>query len=354
MFNRKKPKSRKAQKKPRNLREYLLNLYKDPLTFSNSIEGLYQSAKKNNNYNFTFTREDIREFLKTQSTYQQLQPIQKEYKQQKRTVIKDRNLKWQMDLIDMRNYADDNNGVQYLLTIIDVFSKYAMVFPLKDKKGKRVAKILRKIFDYQKPLILLSDNGLEFINWKVKNIIDLFGVHHFSTYPYTPLGIIERINKTIKSKIFAYMNINHTRKYVDVLDLLLQNYNKSRHSTIKDQPSYIQFCEGLECDERKSRVYSELKYIDEKINATARNLIVPYEIGDAVRVVAYFDPRLTRFEQFNLYKVYHKIKNPKWTDEIYYVRDIYEDGYIIKYVLKDVDDKPIQRKYYHHELQKIF
>ena len=136
MFNRKKPKSRKAQKKPRNLREYLLNLYKDPLTFSNSIEGLYQSAKKNNNYNFTFTREDIREFLKTQSTYQQLQPIQKEYKQQKRTVIKDRNLKWQMDLIDMRNYADDNNSVQYLLTIINVFSKYAIVFLLKDKKGK--------------------------------------------------------------------------------------------------------------------------------------------------------------------------------------------------------------------------
>ena len=36
----------------------------------------------------------------------------------------------------MRNYADDNNSVQYLLTIINVFSKYAIVFLLKDKKGK--------------------------------------------------------------------------------------------------------------------------------------------------------------------------------------------------------------------------
>ena len=107
------------------------------------------------------------------------------------------------------------------------------------------------------------------------------------------------------------MNINNTRTYVYVLDLLLQNYNKTRHSTIKDYPSYIQFCDGSECDERKNRVHNELKYIDEKINAPARNLIEPYTIGDAVQVIAYYDPRLSRFEQFNLYKVFHKIKNPK-------------------------------------------
>ena len=54
---------------------------------------------------------------------------------------------------------------------------------------------------------MLSDNEPEFLNWKVENITNLFGVHHLTTYPYTPLGIIERFNKTIKSIIFAYINI---------------------------------------------------------------------------------------------------------------------------------------------------
>ncbi len=116
------------------LREYLNILYRNPLTFSNSIEGLYQSATKRNKWKFLITREDIRQFLSTQPAYELVQPIKK-YKRQKRTVVDDRNRKYQMDLIDFRHFTKYNEGVQYLFTMIDVFSKYAFVFPLQSKSA---------------------------------------------------------------------------------------------------------------------------------------------------------------------------------------------------------------------------
>jgi len=342
-------------KKPNNLREYLNTLYKNPLTFSNSIEGLYQSATKHNRWNFLITRDDIRQFLSTQPAYELVQPIKK-YKQQKRTVVDDRNRKYQMDLIDFRHYAAQDEGVQYLFTMIDVFSKYAFVFPLQNKSSSHVAKILALVFKYQKPVILLSDNGKEFVNKKVKRVTNRFGVHHFTTYPYTPLGIIERFNKTIKNKLFAYMKINNTQRYIDVLDQIVLNYNKTKHSTIQEIPSYIHFCsdDQKECQRSREQKHQRLQNIDEKINATARNHFTPYQIGDAVRVVAYLDPEMSRFDQFNAYKVYHKIKNPKWTDKIYLISRIYYDGYIVKYKVKGSKDNETLRKYYHHELQPVF
>ena len=208
-----------------------------------------------------------------------------------------------MDLIDLRHYTTFNDGVQYLLTIIDVFSKYAMVFPLKTKQGKEVAKILKIIFGVMKPRILLSDNGKEFLNSSISKITNKFQVYHITSYSYTPLGQIERFNKTIKSKIFAYMNINSTQKYIDVLDLILQNYNKTKHSTTKDQPSFVHFCNDRqqECVESRKWIYQHLQNIDEKINIPVLNQITLYSIGNAVRVISYLDPTMTKKKQFVAY-----------------------------------------------------
>mgnify|MGYP001104089841 FL=1 len=128
--------------------------------------------------------------------------------------------------MDFQHYTAQNEGVQYLFTMIDVFSKYAFVFLLQNKTSSHVAKILSLVFKYQKPVILLSDNSKEFVNKKVKRVMNRFGVHHYTTYPYTSLGIIECFNKTIKNKLFAYIKINNTQRYIDVLDQIVLNYNK--------------------------------------------------------------------------------------------------------------------------------
>jgi len=80
-----------------------------------------------------------------------------------------RNIKWQMDLITMSSYSSNNDGCNYLFTIIDVFSKYAFVFPIPTKEAIEVVHILEILFaDGIKPKILLSDNGSEFKNAIVK------------------------------------------------------------------------------------------------------------------------------------------------------------------------------------------
>jgi len=77
-----------------------------------------------------------------------------------------------MNLVDLRPYASENENVKYLFTIIDVFSKYAIVFLLENKKRETVAWFLQMLFQHQKPNILLSDNGKEFLNASVKQVTD--------------------------------------------------------------------------------------------------------------------------------------------------------------------------------------
>ena len=85
------------------------------------------------------------------------------------------------------------------------------------------------------------------------------------------------------------------------------------------------------------------------MNASVLNQIVPYTIGNVVRVVSYLDSTMTRKEQFIAYQVFHKIKNPKWTNEIYFINKVHQDGYIIKYTIVS-SKREVIKKYYHYEL----
>ncbi|PRP73075.1 hypothetical protein PROFUN_16785, partial [Planoprotostelium fungivorum] len=137
---------------------------------------LYRSASRHNVFKLEFTVDDIRIFLSYQSTYKRHLGFNLQYKQQKHTVVHRPMVKWQMDLADMQNSAEYNDGTNYLLTIIDVFSKYALAIPLQNKQGKTIARALDHIFKIKinnkayKPMILLSDNGKEFIAKEVKQL----------------------------------------------------------------------------------------------------------------------------------------------------------------------------------------
>ena len=78
---------------------------------------------------------------------------------------------WAADLVDMKAFAKDNEGVKYLLTVLDVFSKYGWILPLKTKTGVEVANALRHIFKERKPEKLWVDKGKEFYNKDVKSLI---------------------------------------------------------------------------------------------------------------------------------------------------------------------------------------
>ena len=81
---------------------------------------------------------------------------------------------WASDLIDMQTFSQWNNGIKYLLMVIDVFSKYGWIEPLKNKKGTTVANAFDNIFKSgRKPRLLWTDKGTEFYNTNVKQLLTL-------------------------------------------------------------------------------------------------------------------------------------------------------------------------------------
>ena len=75
------------------------------------------------------------------------------------------------------------------------------------------------------------DKGKEFYNKDVKKLVSLY-----STENEEKSCVIERFNRTIKEKMFKYFSANNTRKYIDVLELLVDQYNNTIHSSIKMTP----------------------------------------------------------------------------------------------------------------------
>ena len=74
----------------------------------------------------------------------------------------------------MQAFSKFNRGVKYLLAVIDTFSKYGWLRPLKDKTGKSVALALETIFKEKKPEKMWVDKGKEFYNKHVEDLIELF------------------------------------------------------------------------------------------------------------------------------------------------------------------------------------
>ena len=127
----------------------------------------------------------------------------------------------------MQAFSKDNNGIQYLLTVIDTFSKFVWIIPLKRKTGQEVANAFSRILKERRPSKMWVDEGRKFYNKDVQKLVELY-----STENEEKSCVIERLNRTIKEKMFKYFSANNTRKYVDVLDLLVDQYNNTIHSSI--------------------------------------------------------------------------------------------------------------------------
>jgi len=78
----------------------------------------------------------------------------------------------------MQAFSEFNNEVKYLLTVIDVFSRYGWMVPLKTKTGLEVASALKKIFQYRKGSKLWVDRGREFYNKHVQELIPLYSTEN--------------------------------------------------------------------------------------------------------------------------------------------------------------------------------
>ena len=142
---------------------------------------------------------------------------------------------WGVDLGDMQSLSRRNKCIKYHLCAIDLFSKYAFVIPLKDKKGISIVNAFNKIIKQsnRKPNKMWVDQGGEFYNNFFEKWLPDNDIIMYSTYNEGKSVVAERLIRTLKNKLYKHMTATGKKVYYDVLDDVVNKYNNTKHSTIK-------------------------------------------------------------------------------------------------------------------------
>ena len=142
------------------------------------VDKLYQAARP-----YRVTRSQVLEWLQLQPSYTLHKPARKHFCRS-RVIVFGIDSQWQADLVDLQSLSQWNRGYKYLLTCIDVLSKFGWVVPLKT--GKELVAAFKEIFRQgRKPEKLQTDAGTEFKNRTFQTFVKEENVHFFVTYNET-------------------------------------------------------------------------------------------------------------------------------------------------------------------------
>ena len=221
----------------------------------------------------------------------------------------------------MQSLSRKNKGIKYLLCAIDLFSKYAFVVPLKDKKGISIVNALNKIIKQsnRKPNKIWVDQGGEFYNHVFKKWLSDNDIIMYSTFNEGKLVVAERYIRPLKNKLYKHMTATGKNVYYDVLDDVYNEYNNTKHNTIKMKPI------GIGDNKRV--------YIGEHNEKDSR-----FKVGDRVRI--------SKFKN-----IFAKGYAPNWSTEIFIINNV-NDTVSYTYNLKDLNGEEIIGSFYDRELRK--
>lgn len=246
--------------------------------------------------------------------------------QRRKVITKGLDDLWQCDLVIMIPYARENKGNKYLLTVIDVFSKFAWAEPVKSKSAADVTNAMSRILKQNRtPKNLQTDNGKEFYNSEFTNLMKKYKINHYSTYSNLKASVVERFNRTLKNCMWREFSLQGTYKWDKILQKLVSKYNNTKHRTIGLKPINV----------TKSNEKFLLNTVYSKIKIFGRG---KFKEGDYVRISKYkgtFDKGFT----------------PNWSTEIFRIigKQITNP---ITYKLEDLSGDLIKGGFYEEELQK--
>ena len=307
----------------------LSRIYYDPGD-SRSFGGVERLFKRVKDLGLNqINRKDIEDFLRGQHSYTLHKPSRKAFSRN-RTQVSGIDVQWQADLADMQGLSRFNQGFKYLLTCIDVFSKFAWVVPIKSKSSSDMEEAFRMLFKMshpRKPKRLQTDRGKEFLNQNVKNLLKTEGIELFQTWSNKKAAVVERFNRTVKSRIWTYFTAKRTKKYLSVLSQIVEAYNHSYHRAIGMRPCDVN--KGVE-HEVWSRLYGR------KQPPPKTTQITP---GQMVRVSR------TKGD-------FEKGYMPNWTEQHYRVSGTMANQPRI-FKLQNIRGEEVDGSYYKEEIQPI-
>ena len=243
---------------------------------------------------------------------------------------------WSADLIDKSSLSKYNNNYKFILTVIDIFTKYAWAIPLKNKSGLSITNGFKLVLgEGRKPEKLWVDRGSEFYNKTFKSLLKEHGtgkaasgisetasqIELYSTYSDLKAVFIERFNRTLLHIINKPMFINGDGNWVNILNDAVITYNNDIHSTIKMTP--------VDASNNPDKV---------KYTFNFKNIKPKLKVGDYVRNA---DKR----------NIFSKGYTSNWNRELFKVNEVLKTQpptYKIEYINGEI----IEGKYYEQELLK--
>ena len=302
----------------------LKKLYNNP-KFAGSFGGVdrfYQEVKK---LYPNVTKSKIKYFLETENAYTLHKDVRKP-KRYRRVFTKSIDYLWQADLLDMQAHSEVNDGYRYINTIIDTFSKQLYMIALKSKTGIALTNAMKFLIIAKKPQYLQVDLGTEFYNATFKKMLANNNVKMYSTHSHLKASIVERVQRTIRNRLWAYFTAHGSYRWIDVLDDIVYSYNHSKHRSIGMAPADVTISHARMI---RSRLFPKRFKKDRPI----------FKIGDSVRIS-------------KIRQTFQKSAVQNWSDEVYQIKKI-KNTHPITYNIKDYGGEEIKGMFYAEELQKV-
>ena len=296
--------------------QILSNIYYDLERGYGSAKSLYELAKEEG---AVITLEEVKSFMKKQPNKQI-----KGYQNYNSYLVPYATAEFQIDIMDMNKFKQEGEE-RYALIVVDAFSRYAYIHPMKNKNSEDVLKALKATFRVMgEPIEIFSDEDTAFLS-VVKKYLDGLGIVQKTTR--THANIVERLIRTIKNGVAD--RIRFTKgNWTDLYKPTLKKYNNTIPSSTGAKP--------VEAHKDENRV-------NVKVNLTLKQ--------------KHFRkyPQLTVGDKVKIYTkgagnyISRKETNSRWSDKVYTIEKIDRDMTLQKYYLLE----GLKRRYLRHELLMV-
>lgn len=242
---------------------------------------------------------------------------------------------FQIDLVDVAQLSKDNNGIKYLLTCIDVFTRKAFVRPLKTKKAVEVSREFSEILRQAEevPKNIFADKGSEIKNATFRKLCRDNGIKLMHAENEVHGAYVERFNRSLQVLIHKYLTEKDTSKYIDKLQDLVDTYNSRYHRMIQMSPD-----EG-EKNYNQQKLFTILNLRLSKIIKKYKNKKPKFKVGEHVRIKRW---------KYNFNRIYQE----QFSEEVFKIVKIQRRKPIVTYSLQDLDEEEVDGTWYENELSK--
>lgn len=309
----------------------LHQLYYDtesPAHFANS-KTLYYHARL---LDPTIKFKNVTAFLEAQRVYtlHKQTPIRKF--QRNKVIATGLDTHWQADLCDMRALKASNNNNGYILTVVDVLSKYGFAECVVRKSSELVAEAFAKIVKRSKrcPWYLMVDKGSEFRGEFLRYVTkDLGIILHTANTPIIKAPNVERFNRIVKTRMWKIFSARKSRRYTKILQQIINGCNERFSRPIQMRPSQVTY---MNEEEVRQRLYGDQLYM--------KTVQFKYKLGDRVRIV-------------NTQKTFQKGYHARFSKKPYVITECLPRQPPVYRVRKEDSQQSLNRIFYHEELVKI-